>query len=221
MQGVNQSQIRPDVGLSFAAGLRSILRQDPDIVMVGEIRDNETAELAIHASLTGHVVLSTLHTNDALGAIPRLADMKVEPFLLSSTINAVVAQRLVRKICSHCKQSKPIPLDVAQGIFDKLNAIPGEYFPEGFAIADPQHMIVFYGKGCPECNDTGYSGRSSVSEVLAVDDNFKAIIAKGVDPNKLKEEWVRQKSLTMEQDGLIKAMQGVTTLEEIMRVTQE
>lgn len=164
LTGINQSQIRPEVGLTFATGLRSILRQDPDIIMVGEIRDSETAELAIHASLTGHFVLSTLHTNDALGAIPRLTDMKVEPFLLASTLNVVIAQRLVRKICIDCKEEFALPSNILAEVQEEIKKIPKGSLPE--ELKNLKKLKFYKGKGCAHCDKTGYKGRIGIAEVL-------------------------------------------------------
>jgi len=219
LTGVNQSQVRPEVGLTFATGLRSILRQDPDIIMVGEIRDSETAELAIHASLTGHIVLSTLHTNDAFGAIPRLIDMKVEPFLISSTLNVVVAQRLVRKICSECKQEFSLPDKIKQEVVTEVKRIPKHSLPDEFK--NIKQWKFYKGKGCPQCNQTGYKGRVAIVEVLAVTDNLKKIIASGELGQGVKEEFLAQGMLSMKQDGLLKALRGITTVEEVMRATRE
>lgn len=218
LTGVNQSQIRPEVSLTFATGLRSILRQDPDIVMVGEIRDNETAELAIHASLTGHVVLSTLHTNDALGAIPRLINMQIEPFLLASTINMTLAQRLVRKLCVHCKKEQAVPAELLQKVEKSIGSVSEDNLPKGF---DPKKLIFYHSTGCPKCRDTGYQGRMAISEVVNINEEFKDIIAHGADPQKLEAALHAQGSLTMEQDGFVKALQGETSIEEVMRVTRE
>jgi len=215
--GVNQSQIRPEVNFTFASGLRALLRQDPDIIMVGEIRDNETAELAIHAGLTGHSVLTTLHTNSAVGAIPRLFDMKVEPFLLASTLNAVVAQRLVRKICEKCKAEDKLPPEVENTLREQLRAIPKEAFYGGIDI----NSFTFYkGKGCANCGETGYKGRLSIAEAIHITRGLKDIIAKGFDRAEVDEELAKQNFITMEQDGVIKALLGMTTVEEIMRVSK-
>ncbi|MFA6466236.1 MAG: GspE/PulE family protein [Patescibacteria group bacterium] len=215
--GVNQSQIRPEVNFTFASGLRALLRQDPDIIMVGEIRDNETAELAIHAGLTGHSVLTTLHTNSAVGAIPRLFDMKVEPFLLASTLNAVIAQRLVRKICEKCKGEDKLPPEVEATLRKHLDTIPKEAF---YSDVDPTNFKFYKGKGCANCGQTGYKGRLSIAEAIHVTNSLKDIIAKGFDRAEVDEELFKQKFITMEQDGVIKALLGLTTVEEIMRVSK-
>jgi len=222
LTGVNQSQVRPEVGLTFATGLRSILRQDPDIIMVGEIRDNETAELAIHASLTGHKVLSTLHTNDAFGAIPRLLDMKVEPFLIASTLNVVVAQRLVRKICDECKQEIKLPMKTVQQVIEEVKKIPSASMPEELPRKLDSKRVKFYtGKGCPQCNNTGYAGRIGIAETLAMTDNLKDLVVANKLGREVREEGRNQGMITLQQDGIIKAMRGVTTIEEIMRATKE
>ncbi len=215
--GVNQSQIRPEVNFTFATGLRALLRQDPDIIMVGEIRDNETAELAIHAGLTGHSVLTTLHTNSAVGAIPRLFDMKVEPFLLASTLNAVVAQRLVRKICDKCKAEEKLPSGLEVTIHQHLDTIPKEAF---YGDVDPKVFKFYKGKGCANCGQTGYKGRLSIAEAIHVTRSLKDIIAKGFDRQEVEVELAKQKFITMEQDGVIKALLGLTSIEEIMRVSK-
>lgn len=220
MEGINQSQINPNINYTFATGLRAILRQDPNIVMVGEIRDGETAELAVHAALTGHSVLSTLHTNDAIGSIPRLLDMKVEPFLLSSTVNVIIAQRLVRKICKYCKEEITVADELEEDIRKILKAAPRCDIPSGININD---RLVFYrGKGCGKCGNTGYKGRSVVSEILDITDAIKKLIAEGFSNfEKIEAALKEQSMLSIKQDGFIKALEGKTTIEEIMRVTKE
>jgi len=219
LSGINQSQIRPEVGLTFASGLRSILRQDPDVIMVGEIRDNETAELAIHASLTGHIVLSTLHTNDAFGSIPRLIDMKVEPFLLSSTLNVIVAQRLVRKICTECKEELKLPDNIRKELDEELKKISKNIWPTEL---DPKNLKFYHGRGCVKCGKTGYKGRIAIAEVLEATDNLKNIIALNkLDSEEVKKEFLAQNMSEIKQDGVLKALKGITTVEEIMRATRE
>lgn len=215
--GVNQSQIRPEVNFTFASGLRALLRQDPDIIMVGEIRDNETAELAIHAGLTGHSVLTTLHTNSAMGAIPRLFDMRVEPFLLASTINAVIAQRLVRKICVKCKVEDKVPEAIQKTLREQFETIPPKAV---YGDIDPNNFKFYKGKGCPTCGQTGYKGRLAMSEAIHVTRGLKDIIAKGFDRADVDAELAKQNFITMEQDGVLKALLGLTTVEEIMRVSK-
>jgi len=219
IEGVNQSQIRPEIGFTFAAGLRSLLRQDPNIIMVGEIRDSETAELAIHAALTGHLIFSTLHTNDAAGAIPRLIDMKVEPFLLSSTLNAIVAQRLVRKVCSYCKEEVAAPADIMANIKKELTLMPQKFLPKG---VDLESSIKFWhGAGCARCNNEGYLGRVVISEVLEATENLRRIIAAGFNAKEFNEEMKNQGMVSMKQDGFLKVIEGLTTVEEVLRATQE
>lgn len=222
MEGINQSQINPSINYTFATGLRAILRQDPNIVMVGEIRDNETAELAMHAALTGHSVLSTLHTNDAIGTIPRLLDMEAEPFLLSSTLNAILAQRLVRKICPNCKEEISITENLEQEIKETLKDVSLEDIPSNIDLKSGKKLVFYKGKGCSKCGNSGYKGRSVISEVLDVTESFKKIISEGFkNADKVKEAFREQGMLLMKQDGYIKALEGKTTLEEILRVTKE
>ena len=219
IEGVNQSQIKPEINFTFASGLRSLLRQDPDIVMVGEIRDNETAELAIHAALTGHLVLSTLHTNDALGAIPRLMDMKIEPFLLASTLNLVLAQRLVRRVCDNCKEEIQVPVALKDKILEIIHNLPESAFYGGIKKNDTPKF--YKGKGCNRCGGTGYKGRIAITEVLALDKKLKDIINEKSDMSKFEEELRKQGYVDMMQDGVIKAMLGLTTVEEFLSLTKE
>ncbi len=201
LKGIGQIQVNPKINLTFAQGLRSILRQDPDIIMVGEIRDLETAEIAIHASLTGHLVFSTLHTNDSAGAITRLIDMGVEPFLVASSLIGVLAQRLVRTICPFCK--KP-------------------YKPSSDEIKELKGVKVLYrGEGCDQCMGTGYRGRTGIFELLIIDDDIRALIAKNVPTNVIKKSAVEKGMDTLREDGIKKVIDGITTLEEVIRVTQE
>jgi len=215
MDGINQSQVNPDVGFTFASGLRAILRQDPNIIMVGEIRDNETVELCIHAGLTGHLVFSTLHTNDAWGAIPRLIDMKAEPFLLSSTINLVMAQRLVRKICQQCKKEIQLPPALAAEVKSQLDAIPRPYLEK----LSPERKF-YRGEGCQDCANTGYNGRTVISEILEFGPELKNLIAKGVSQADVSAQLKKQNYISVMQDGLLKALSGQTSIEEVLRVTQ-
>jgi len=220
IEGINQSQIKPEIGYTFASGLRSILRQDPNIIMVGEIRDSETAELATHAALTGHLVFSTLHTNNAIGAIPRLVDMGVAPFLMASSLKALAAQRLVRKICPNCKEEIKIPRLMEDKVKKELENVSAEEAAK--YKADLSEEPKFYrGKGCKECNGSGFKGRIAIYEVLEIDDEFQKIISeKGEDETALKEAAKRQGMLTMKQDGILKVLKGMTTLSEIERVTE-
>ncbi|HLD21992.1 MAG TPA: GspE/PulE family protein [Patescibacteria group bacterium] len=229
MPGIAQSQIRPEIGLTFARGLRSILRQDPDIIMVGEIRDNETAELGVHAALTGHMLLSTLHTNDAIGAIPRLIDMKIEPFLISSALNVIVAQRLVRKNCEECVQETPVPQNLADSILAELRNIPQESVPQDIAHLitasqqQVQQLTTRKGQGCSRCEDTGYKGRIAIAEVVEVTTNLQEIIASGNSnkPSLLMQELKAQGMISLKQDGLIKALRGHTSIEEALTIAAE
>lgn len=216
VEGVNQSQVKPEVGFTFATGLRSLLRQDPDVVMVGEIRDNETAALATHAALTGHLVLSTLHTNDALGAIPRLVDMKVEPFLLASTLNVIEAQRLVRKLCQNCKTPVEVPADYLKQPQTIMKGIDPEALP---AELKNKPLQFFKGQGCKHCGGIGYQGRLAVTEVVEITEEIRHLVSTTRDLSIITKELTKQHFINLEQDGLIKALQGLTTLEEIFRVT--
>ncbi|MBI4407592.1 MAG: type II/IV secretion system protein [Candidatus Kerfeldbacteria bacterium] len=220
LPGIAQSQMHPEIGLTFANGLRSVLRQDPDIIMVGEIRDNETAELAIHAALTGHKVLSTLHTNDAFGAIPRLVDMDVEPFLVASALSVIVAQRLVRKICDHCKQVVPVDKMREQEITAEIKLMPVKYLPRDVSLLPPYKL--YQGKGCTFCEDTGYRGRIAVAEVLENTKTLKKLIGDGQvnDQERVHAEFSYQGMFTLRQDGLVKALRGMTTLEEVWNATK-
>ncbi|WP_099352105.1 GspE/PulE family protein [Fredinandcohnia onubensis] len=203
LDGINQIQVNSNTGMTFATGLRAILRQDPNIIMVGEIRDKETAEVAIRASLTGHLVLSTLHTNDSLGTITRLIDMGVEPFLVASSLTGVVAQRLVRRVCRDCSVAhEPTKREIE--IFSK----------RGIKIDK-----VIRGKGCGMCNMTGYKGRVAIHELLELDDEMRKVIMNGENLTKLREIAVKNKTIFLLDDGLLKVRQGITTTEEILRVS--
>lgn len=217
--GVNQTQVRPEIGLSFARGLRSILRQDPDIIMVGEVRDNDTAELAVHASLTGHIVLSTLHTNDSFGAVPRLIDMKVEPFLVASSLNVVIAQRLVRMVCNACKAPTKLSYGMIKEVEKELKTIPAELLPKDI---DFQKPVFYQGKKCQKCEHTGYKGRTALVEVLEITDTMKQMIVDGTIKNKklVDEELKKQKMIPIRIDGILKAMRGITTMEEVLTATK-
>ncbi|MDI3496498.1 MAG: type pilus assembly protein PilB [Patescibacteria group bacterium] len=224
IKGINQSQVKPRIGFSFANGLRSLLRQDPDIIMVGEIRDEETAELSIHASLTGHLVLSTLHTNDAIGAVLRLLDMKVERFLLASTLKTVVAQRLARRLCTYCKKEIQLTNEAQEDIKAELVNLPENIIKSELPDFSLDNIFekykVYQPVGCPRCENTGYSGRVSISEVVEINDKLKEIINAG--EKNLNEEVVRQTEdfISIKQDGMIKVLQGMTNLEEILRVIE-
>jgi type II secretory ATPase GspE/PulE/Tfp pilus assembly ATPase PilB-like protein len=194
--------------LTFAAGLRALLRHDPDIIMVGEIRDQETAEISIHSALTGHLVLSTLHTNTATGAIPRFIDMGVEDFLLASTLNVVLAQRLVRKICTNCV----VKYEPDDAVVKKLSKSLG---------VDLKGQNFYRGEGCKECGGKGYTGRIGVYEVLPITDKLRKLITEKTTSSELQTEAVKEGMVTMLQDGLDKVASGLTTIEEVMRVVRE
>jgi len=212
MQGVNQIQVNTKSGLTFAAGLRSILRQDPNIIFVGEIRDSETAGIAVNAALTGHLVVSTLHTNDSATALPRLVDMKVEPFLVASTVNVIVAQRLVRKICDSCKAQ----LTVRR--VDIVKNLPEESISKRFG--KKTDLIVYQGKGCKVCHFTGYAGRIGIFEVLEMTESIRRLIAEKNDSDVIVKKAIEEGMTTMLDDGLNKVQQGATTIEEVLRVTK-
>ncbi len=205
LKGVNQIPVKPKIGLSFAAGLRHIVRQDPDVIMVGEIRDLETAEIAIQAALTGHLVFSTLHTNDAPGAITRLQDMGCEPYLFSSVLNGVLAQRLVRRICDVCRLPK-----VAER---------AEVVALGIAVTGTEEL--FQGKGCDECRGTGYRGRTGIYELLRITEDVRSLIVRKAPAGDIRRHAVAHGMLTLREDGWAKACAGVTTVAEILRVTQD
>jgi len=210
IRGISQMAINPKIGLSFAAGLRSFLRQDPDVIMVGEIRDRETAEIAIQASLTGHLVFSTVHTNDAASAITRLVDMGVEPFLVASSLMAVLAQRLVRRVCPHCREAyRPTAEELKEVALT----------PE--AVARAGNPTIYRAKGCDACGGTGYRGRTGIYELLLVDDDIRQLTLKNVDSSSIKRAGVQKGMLTLLDDGARKVLAGETTLAEVLSVTQE
>ena len=212
LDGINQIQVDPKTSLTFADGLKSILRQDPDIIMVGEIRDSETAAIAVNSAMTGHLVLSTLHTNDSAIALPRLIDMKIEPFLVASTVNVVIAQRLVRKICMKCIVSYILSKE-------EVNELKEDIDLKKFLNIDQLDEIRFYkGKGCEHCNKSGYSGRIGIFEVLEVTDNIKELILTRSDGDKIKRVAIENGMTTMLEDGFKKAVSGSTTIEEVLRV---
>lgn len=216
IDGVNQVQINTKAGLTFATGLRSFLRQDPNIIMVGEIRDNETADLAIQASLTGHLVFSTLHTNSSSGALPRLLDMQAEPFLLASSMTCVVAQRVVRKICDNCKESYAPPAAVLEEIKKVLGPLYDSYVKQ-HGGANP---VLWRGRKCDSCGETGYKGRIGVFEVLKVTEKIGKLILERSPATQIEKVAVEDGMLLMEEDGYLKALEGLTTLEEVMRVAK-
>ncbi|HBV02117.1 MAG TPA: hypothetical protein DEB69_01700 [Candidatus Komeilibacteria bacterium] len=218
IEGVNQSQVRSELGFTFATGLRALLRQDPDIIMVGEIRDKETAQLAIHAALTGHFVLSTLHTNDAVGAIPRFIDMGSEAFLLASTLNIIIAQRLIRKICNNCKVKDEVPAEVVEELKKDLALLPETTWYEN--VNKNKDLVFYKGEGCIQCGQTGYKGRLAIAEVLTVNSRMREIIAKGFPAKEVEAELKNQNFVNLKQDGWMKVLLGETTVEEVLRVTK-
>jgi type IV pilus assembly protein PilB len=231
MPRVNQSQVQPKIGFTFAAGLRALLRQDPDIIMVGEIRDKETATIAINAAMTGHLVLSTLHTNDAPSTLPRLLDMGIEPFLVSTTVNLILAQRLLRKICQNCITSytltekevaqleKDSEIDIGkitQMLTESKETTKKIDKSKGFGS-----ILFFKGKGCNKCGGLGYKGRIGIYEVLDMSDEIKEMVSTRADADEIKAKAIESGMLTMLEDGFLKAKAGVTTIEEVLRVTKE
>lgn len=218
IDGINQSQVKPEIGYTFANGLRQILRQDPNIIMVGEIRDEETASLAINASLTGHIVLSTLHTNSSVGVVPRLIDMGVRPFLIPSTLRVVISQRLVRTLCPHCK-IKIKPVDKMKSyILEKVKGLPASV-KSIIKIEDP--LLIYGAKGCEVCGFTGYGGRIGLFEVLSMSDDLAALIQGIPLESSIYKIAQKQGMLTMEQEGIMKVLKGQTTIEEVIRATEE
>jgi len=215
LEGVNQIQVNPKTNLNFAQGLRSLLRQDPDVIMVGEIRDEETASIAINSAMTGHLVLSTLHTNDAPTALPRLLDMKIEPFLVASTVNIIIAQRLVRQICMKCIVSYSL---TDKEIDDLKHQLELEKF---LNLKELKEIRLYKGKGCDACNHSGYSGRIGIFEVLEVKENIKDLIGARADSDQIKKAARENGMITMLEDGFQKVISGKTTIEEIFRVTKE
>ncbi|MEX0888098.1 MAG: GspE/PulE family protein, partial [Patescibacteria group bacterium] len=219
--GINQTQLNIVAGLTFATGLRAFLRQDPNIIMVGEVRDNETAELAVHAALTGHLVFSTLHTNSASGALPRLIDMRIEPFLLTSTIIAVEAQRLVRKICAECKAEYEVPPEITKQIKETL----GSLYEKTAKTVKKDKLNLFKGgsKGveCKTCAGSGYSGRAGIFEVLLMSDTISRLVLERRPTSEVEVQAVKEGMITLVQDGFMKVLEGITTVEEVLRVAKE
>lgn len=214
--GVEQTQVDEESGYTFSRGLRSILRQDPDIILVGEIRDSETAETAMHAALTGHLVLTTLHTNDAVGAVPRLVDMGVRPYIIGPAVNAVIAQRLVRKVCVHCREEAPATPEERELMREAMRGVAKGVFDPAM-LNDPKLTLV-RAKGCTKCNDTGYRGRIGVFEIFAVKGEVEKLVTEGTDTLALKEAAHKQGMTTITQDGILKVLEKITTLEEVERV---
>ena len=205
---MNQIQAKPKIGLTFSSALRSIVRQDPDIIMIGEMRDLETAKIAVQSALTGHLVLSTLHTNDAAGALARLLDMGLDDYLLTSTVNGILAQRLVRKLCMHCRE----PYQPLAEVVEEKGLT--RFLKNG-------ELTLYQAVGCKECGDIGYSGRLAIIEFLVMNDSIRKMVMEHRESGLIQEEAVRGGMLSIYQDGLAKAAKGLTTLDEVLRVTTE
>ncbi len=218
IDGLNQSQVRPEIGYDFASGLRQIVRQDPDVIMVGEIRDRETSSLAVQAALTGHIVLSTLHTNDALGVVPRLIDLKVEPFLLPSSLNLMLAQRLISRVCPDCRKAEKASADVQIIIKKELGSLP-EKVKSNLKFKEPYE--IYHGQGCKTCQNKGLVGRVAIFEVFRMTPELADIIGAGFTERNLFDESRRQNMITIRQDGILKALEGLVTIEEVLRETIE
>jgi general secretion pathway protein E len=212
LKGIGQIQVNTKTGVTFAAGLRSIVRQDPDVILVGEIRDIETASIAIQSALTGHLVFSTLHTNDSAGAVTRLVDLGVEPYLISSSVTTIIAQRLVRILCPDCRREYHLTQEDIENINGDKKEGTGDTLL-GRRVYKPQ--------GCPQCFNTGYSGRQAILEIMELDDELRKLILKTSDSNKIKETAVKKGMLTLRQDGMLKVFDGITSIREVFRVTQE
>ncbi len=208
MPGINQIQVKPQIDLTFANALRSIVRQDPDVIMIGEIRDLETAQIAVQSALTGHLVLSTVHTNDAASTVNRLLDMGVEDYLLTSTVIGILAQRLVRTLCPACKET-----------YTALPEVVDELGLRKFAAT--ADVTLYHAKGCKECGHTGFIGRVSIMEMLPMSDHLRTHVMRHATSTELRAEAIKEGMVTMYEDGMRKAMNGVTTFEEVLRVTRE
>ncbi|MDO8513153.1 MAG: ATPase, T2SS/T4P/T4SS family [bacterium] len=214
ISGINQTQVKPQIGFTFAEGLRAVLRQDPNIIMVGEIRDLETAAMATHAALTGHLVLSTLHTNDSAGALPRLINMGVEPFLITSSVNCIIAQRLVRKVCPKCKAKVELPEALIEDILKEISKISDTKI----AAMKKNDLIFYHGSGCSECTN-GYHGRIGIYEVLEMNEKIEELAVSKQPASAILEQACKDGMVTMKQDGILKALKGITTMDEVLRVT--
>jgi type II secretory ATPase GspE/PulE/Tfp pilus assembly ATPase PilB-like protein len=217
IEGVQQTQVNPKKELTFATGLRSIVRQDPDIIMVGEIRDEETADISINSALTGHLVISTLHTNDAATTFPRLIEMNVEPFLIASSVNLIIALRLVRKVCDHCKESyipKPQEIELLQ-LEERVHT-----FIEEISGAKLSKLRLYRGAGCKMCRNTGFSERVGIFEVLEVNEDIRLLITKKSSAEEINNKAVELGMTSLLYDGIVKALNGTTTLEEVMKVAR-
>ena len=222
LEGVNQSQIRPDIQYNFAQGLRQVLRQDPDVIMVGEVRDKETASLVVHAALTGHIVFSTLHANNAAGVIPRLLDMGVDKYLVPATLSIAISQRLVRRLCDNCKERVEPKREMKELILGELRKIPlaKEKSASAHLATKGKDINLFVAKGCKECGASGYTGRIGLFEVLVMTDELSDIILQTPSEANIAKEGIRQGMITLRQDGVLKAIDGITTIEEVIRVTE-
>jgi len=207
MAGINQIQVRSEIGLSFATGLRHILRQDPDVIMVGEIRDRETAEIAIRAALTGHLVFSTLHTNDAAGAVTRLVDMGIEPFLVASSVEGLIAQRLVRRLCTHCRR----PVTPDREFLDSI----------GFPLGRLEEGSIYEAVGCDECRNTGFTGRTGIYEIIVVNERIRPLVVARASSTEIRNLALKQGLKPLRHDGWTKVVQGITTIEEVLRVSED
>jgi len=218
IEGINQSQVRPEIGYDFAVGLRHIVRQDPDIIMVGEIRDPETASLSTHAALTGHIVLSTLHTSNAIGVIPRLLDLGIQPYLIPPTLSIAIAQRLVRRLCDNCKKKIKPKKEIKDLILKEIDELPLQAKKN---LKIPEPLYIWQTDGCQKCNNEGFVGRIGLFEILSMTDQLSDIILKEPSEREIIKETRRQGMITMKQDGILKVLAGVTTIEEVLRVAEE
>lgn len=221
INGINQSQTKPEIGYTFASGLRSMLRHDPDVIMVGEIRDHETADLAVHSALTGHIVLSTLHTNDSIGAIPRFVNLGIPSFLITPSTNLIIAQRLVRQLCLNCKEEYVPTKDVKDLFVKELQQLPRDRIKSYGIDFDPNNFRLWRPKGCPKCNNSGYAGRRGLYEVLNITSEIGAVVETNLTEEKLREAAAKQGTVNMRQDGLIKCLKGMTSVEEVISTTKE
>lgn len=216
ISGINQCQVKPEIGFTFASGLRSVLRQDPNVIMVGEIRDAETAGMATHAALTGHLVLSTLHTNDAAGALPRLTNMGIEPFLITSSMNLVIGQRLIRRICLKCREEVKVPPKLLEDIKTEISRITSKDPKDLLRI--PNEVKLYYGKGCSECTN-GFKGRIGLFEVMELNSEIEELAVAKRPASEIRNAAVRNGMITMKQDGILKALEGLTTIDEVLQAT--
>jgi general secretion pathway protein E len=206
LEGVNQIQVKPQIGLNFASALRAIVRQDPDVIMIGEMRDLETARIAVQSALTGHLVLSTLHTNDAAGGVTRLLDMGLEDYLIASTVNGILAQRLVRRLCQDCREPYPVLPEVAHEL--RLRT----WQPDG-------ELVLYHAGGCERCENSGYRGRLAIVEFLVMSDDLRRLVMSHAQARQIEERAIQEGMRSMYDDGVRKALAGLTTMEEILRVT--